>query len=317
MKRCLSICFALSAILPAATAAAGIADEFVRIPANPSFAFAKSLNPHSSEVGEAAPIMSPYYICRHPVTNAEYAEFAAATGHRTPGYWNGRTCPQGRERHPVLSVSYTDVLAFCEWKSGRTPGWTFRVPTEAEWENAANGAAVGNYNAVIASMLLAEDPDRLVTYYHEKSTRRGEQDKLSDVISVSASGAVSGWVNHANYTGFVYTDLFKSINDAGGYTMDWDAFPACASRYGILDMLGNSWDWTCSQIVAVNGAEAGQTVNAVRGGSWYATKASCALTYRGEGRAPRTCFATVGFRLVAVPTGTVVFIRGNASENRP
>lgn len=288
---------------------AGGADDFVLIPANPSFAFAKSLNPHSSETGEISPITSSYYICRHPVTNAEYAEFVEDTGHRAPGYWNGRTVPSGRERHPVLSVSYTDVLAFCAWKSERTNGWRFRVPTEAEWENAAAGATVGNYNAVIARKLLEENPDRLVTYYHEKSTRQGEQDKLSDVISVSASGAVSGWVNHANYTGFVYTDLFKSINDAGGYTLDWDAFPECASSYGIFDMLGNSWDWTCSVIIAVNGAEQGQSVNAVRGGSWYATKASCALTYRGEGRAPRTCFATVGFRLVAVPTGTVVRIR--------
>ena len=74
-------------------------------------------------------------------------------------------------------------------------------------------------------------------------------------------------------------------------------------------MLGNSWDWTSSVIVAVNGAEAGQSVNAVRGGSWYATKASCALTYRGEGRAPRTGFATVGFRLVAVRTGTLFTFR--------
>ena len=46
-----------------------------------------------------------------------------------------------------------------------------------------------------------------------------------------------------------------------------------------------------------------------RGGSGYATKASCALTYRGEGRAPRTGFATVGFRLVAVRTGTLFTFR--------
>ena len=293
----------------AASVSAGTGDDFVLIPANPSFSFAKSLNPHSSGAGEAAPIASSYYLCRHPVTNAEYAEFVEETGHRAPGYWNGTACPAGREKHPVLSVSYTDVLAFCAWKSEKTKGWRFRVPTEAEWENAAAGSSVGNYNAVIARKLLDEDPDRLVTYYHEKSTRKGEQDKLSDVISVSASGAVSGWVNHANYTGFVYTDLFKSINDAGGYTMDWDAFPACVSTNGVFDMLGNSWDWTSSVIIAVNGAEQGQSVNAVRGGSWYATKASCALTYRGEGRAPKTCFATVGFRLVGVPTGTVVRIR--------
>ena len=50
-------------------------------------------------------------IARTPVTNAE---FTTATGHKTPGYWGGRACPQGRERHSVLAVSYSDVLAFCE-----------------------------------------------------------------------------------------------------------------------------------------------------------------------------------------------------------
>ena len=169
--KCLPL--ATLAMLAATTGAAGIADEFVQIPANPSFAFAKSLNPHSSDAGEASPIMAPYRLCRHPVTNAEYAEFTTATGHKTPGYWGGRACPQGRERHPVLAVSYSDVLAFCEWKSALMPGWRFRPPTEAEWENAATGAKVGNYNAVIATKLLTEDPDQLVTYYHEKSTRQG------------------------------------------------------------------------------------------------------------------------------------------------
>ena len=157
--KCLPL--ATLAMLAATTGAAGIADEFVQIPANPSFAFAKSLNPHSSDAGEASPIMAPYRLCRHPVTNAEYAEFTTATGHKTPGYWGGRACPQGRERHPVLSVSYNDVLSFCEWKSARTVGWKFRPPTEAEWENAAAGSKVGNYNAVIATKLLTEDPDQL------------------------------------------------------------------------------------------------------------------------------------------------------------
>ena len=45
--KCLPL--ATLAMLAATTGAAGIADEFVQIPANPSFAFAKSLNPHSSD----------------------------------------------------------------------------------------------------------------------------------------------------------------------------------------------------------------------------------------------------------------------------
>ena len=55
------------AMLAATTGAAGIADEFVQIPANPSFAFAKSLNPHSSDAergkGKGSELGGPLYLC--------------------------------------------------------------------------------------------------------------------------------------------------------------------------------------------------------------------------------------------------------------
>src|SRR5262249_33763401 len=49
--------------------------------------------------------------------------------------WVGR---RQTERHPVLNVSWNDAVAFCEWLSEqeRKEGWTYRLPTEAEWEYA-------------------------------------------------------------------------------------------------------------------------------------------------------------------------------------
>lgn len=70
------------------------------------------------------------------VTNAEFAEFLAATGyvpavaHRFLAHWvDGRPVP-GTEDEPVTFVDLDDARAFCAWRGGR-------LPTEDEWQLAA------------------------------------------------------------------------------------------------------------------------------------------------------------------------------------
>lgn len=77
-----------------------------------------------------------------------------------------------------------------------------------------------------------------------------------------------------------------------------DAYPRTIAACGALDMWGNCWEWTSTQIVATNGAERGIKVNAIKGGSWYANRSSCRTEMRGEGRKPNLGYNTVGFRVV-------------------
>ena len=70
------------------------------------------------------------------------------------------------------------------------------------------------------------------------------------------------------------------------------------SACGAVDMWGNVWEWTRSDIIAGTGVEKGKKVKAVKGGSWDSKRTSCRTEAREEGRAPSHCSGSVGFRIV-------------------
>ena len=147
----------------------GLSDDvlgsFVSIP---SGSFIKSQNPVYPE--EGAPTnteVSGFEILAHEVTNAQFREFVEATGYQTDaeksvmqnrvdqgsavfalpeneaGRWalvggatwqhpeGGNSDLQGRDKHPVIHVSYNDALAYAKWAGGR-------LPSEIEWEYASS-----------------------------------------------------------------------------------------------------------------------------------------------------------------------------------
>lgn len=82
---------------------------------------------------EQRTVNSPaFYIDRYPVTNGDYQVFLSATQRPMPAQWPDGVLPQGKARHPVVNLTYSEALSYAEW-AGK------RLPTEDEWEKAARG----------------------------------------------------------------------------------------------------------------------------------------------------------------------------------
>src|SRR5262249_16096757 len=83
--------------------------------------------------------LEPYYLSKYEVTNKEYREFIAATGHKAPSSgWKGQDYFPGQEDYPVTNITWDDAVAYCKCRS-ELANIEFRLPTEFEWEYAARG----------------------------------------------------------------------------------------------------------------------------------------------------------------------------------
>lgn len=141
-----------------------------------------------------------FAIGRFEVTFKEYDRFAIATGRPLPGDQGW-----GRDRRPVIKVSWHEARDYAAWLSHET-GKRFRLPTESEWEYAARSEGEDDIWAGTS------DEERLKEYavYAANSQNRtapvGESEgREPNAIGLyDMSGNVFEWVEdcpHPNYYG--------------------------------------------------------------------------------------------------------------------
>ena len=261
---------------------------------------------------EEAPIhtvvVAPFAIERHPVTNAQYAEFVAATGYVTLAERDAVTYDAGPGALVFTpTAGPVDLRNWRQWwrwvpgASWRRPGgpdtdvvdkpdhpvvqvaypdaiayaaWAGRrLPTEAEWEYAARGGTATTY-----AWGEEEQPGARVM----ANTWQGAFPYRND--------GANGWTG----------------------TSPVGVFPP--NGFGLLDMIGNVWEWTATEFCGYHRLEAPPKscctpvgpadpgVNqTLKGGSHLCAPEYC-HRYRPAARSPQsqdTATSHIGFRCAA------------------
>ena len=79
---------------------------------------------------------------KYPVTVSQFSAFVAATGYACDP--KALAYSKKRADHPVVNISISDALAFCEWLSTLIRR-EVRLPTVPEWEKASRGTDGSKY----------------------------------------------------------------------------------------------------------------------------------------------------------------------------
>ena len=156
--------------------------------------------------------ITSFYMDKYPVTNEEFRKFLDATKYHPKDDlnflkdWKDGTYPDGWAKKPVTWVSLDDARAYAKW-AGK------RLPHEWEWQYAAQGK-----------------DGRIYPWGN------------CDWLSIGHGPLPAGCPAPDDPKGTLAPtpDKGRVMQPAS----DVDAHPAGASPFGVMDMVGNVWQWT-------------------------------------------------------------------------
>lgn len=216
-------------------------------------------------------IMLPtFYITRYLITYSQFQAFVDdPDGYENEGWWKGLALrdaafhePQWPlGNHPRECVSWLQSMAFCRWLTAKL-GFKNKImlPTDQQWEKAARGPSGREF---------PWGDEYISGYANINETYQDENHQASGTYALERTTAVG-------------------------------IYPQGVSYYGVMDMMGNVWEWCLTDFETGDNDDLTTTNQRIsRGGSWDSVVAHARLTsynragpgYWGDSLGFRACVA--------------------------
>ncbi|MBU0498650.1 MAG: formylglycine-generating enzyme family protein [Gammaproteobacteria bacterium] len=220
---------------------------------------------HQSYEKQHRVCVGDFSLGKTEVTNAQFRRFNPK--HSSSQY---KGVSFDGDNQPVVNIDWNEATAYAQWLS-KESGKKYRLPTEAEWEFAARAGTQ-------TARFWGETSDRACHYanVHDRTSRRVNTDVT--------------WKNHNCDDGRVMTA------PVGSYQVN---------PWGLHDMLGNVWEWSCSTYdpryggaeKQCSGKDETSRNRSLRGGSWLNEPNSVRSAHRIN-LSPGYRYSNIGFRLL-------------------
>jgi formylglycine-generating enzyme required for sulfatase activity len=269
---------------------------------------------------EEAPIhtvtVGPIAVERHPVTNAQFAEFVAATGYVTvaeqpidpalyPGVDPDDLCPGAMVFRPTAGpVDLRDWRHWWRW----VPGASWRHPFGPDSDICDRGDH---------PVVQVAYPD--ATAYARWAGRRLPTEAEWEYAARAGSTTTYSWGDEATSEGRLMANTWQGSfpyrNDGAlGWVGTSPVGTFAPNAFGLVDMIGNVWEWTATEYsahhrldrppkscCAPSGPADPSVSQTLKGGSHLCAPEYC-HRYRPAARSPQSqdsATTHIGFRCVA------------------
>jgi formylglycine-generating enzyme required for sulfatase activity len=204
-------------------------------------------------------IPRPFAVGKFEVTFAEWEACVAGGGCK------GNPAPAdegwGKDRQPVINVSWDDAQEYAAWLS-RATGKTYRLLTEAEWEYAARAGTTSPF--ATGAAITPDQANFQTNFKDDGNSREGEYREQTIKVGSFAPNAFD-------------------LHDMHGNVWEW---------------VQDNWheDYTGAPTNGAVGPGGDATMRAKRGGGWYSLVVEIRSASR-QGDQPDHRGADIGFRV--------------------